>query len=150
VQPSGRHTPRRARPPWHMWGCRALVRGLFLLRCLRSEGAAGKGQAAAGLGAAGRRGTLPVAVGVLWYTSSLWYYNGFELSALQVCRSHVRPAREPPTWTVRTRGGISSPAGRRGLKEPFCADDPRPPSPDVHVQDGLNQSLRLCVMEMRS
>jgi len=29
-------------------------------------------------------GTLAVAVavGVLWYTSSLWYYNGFQLPAL--------------------------------------------------------------------
>jgi hypothetical protein len=27
-------------------------------------------------------GTLAVVVGVLWYTSSLWYYNGFQLPAL--------------------------------------------------------------------
>ncbi len=26
-------------------------------------------------------GTLAVVVGVLWYTSSLWYYNGFQLPA---------------------------------------------------------------------
>jgi hypothetical protein len=27
-------------------------------------------------------GTLAVVVGVLWYTSSLWYYNGFQLPGL--------------------------------------------------------------------
>jgi hypothetical protein len=27
-------------------------------------------------------GTLAVVVGVLWYTSALWYYNGFQLPAL--------------------------------------------------------------------
>jgi hypothetical protein len=27
-------------------------------------------------------GTLAIVVGVLWYTSSLWYYNGFQLPAL--------------------------------------------------------------------
>jgi hypothetical protein len=27
-------------------------------------------------------GTLAVIVGVLWYTSALWYYNGFQLPAL--------------------------------------------------------------------
>jgi hypothetical protein len=27
-------------------------------------------------------GTLAVVVGVLWYTSSLWYYNGFHLPRL--------------------------------------------------------------------
>jgi hypothetical protein len=27
-------------------------------------------------------GVLAVDVGVLWYTSALWYYNGFELPAL--------------------------------------------------------------------
>jgi hypothetical protein len=27
-------------------------------------------------------GTLAVVIGVLWYTSSLWYYNGFQLPAL--------------------------------------------------------------------
>lgn len=27
-------------------------------------------------------GTLAVIIGVLWYTSSLWYYNGFQLPAL--------------------------------------------------------------------
>ncbi len=27
-------------------------------------------------------GTLAVVIGVLWYTSSLWYYNGFRLPAL--------------------------------------------------------------------
>jgi hypothetical protein len=26
-------------------------------------------------------GTLAVVVGVLWYTSALWYYNGFQLRA---------------------------------------------------------------------
>jgi len=25
---------------------------------------------------------LAVVVGVLWYTSALWYYNGFQLPAL--------------------------------------------------------------------
>jgi hypothetical protein len=55
---------------------------LFLLRRLCREGAARSEQAPAGLGAAGRRGTLAVVVGVLWYTSALWYYNGFQLPAL--------------------------------------------------------------------
>jgi hypothetical protein len=27
-------------------------------------------------------GTLAVVIGVLWYTSALWYYNGFQLPAL--------------------------------------------------------------------
>ena len=27
-------------------------------------------------------GALAVVVGVLWYTSALWYYNGFQLPAL--------------------------------------------------------------------
>jgi hypothetical protein len=27
-------------------------------------------------------GVLAVLVGVLWYTSALWYYNGFQLPAL--------------------------------------------------------------------
>jgi Family of unknown function (DUF6529) len=27
-------------------------------------------------------GVLVVVVGVLWYTSALWYYNGFQLPAL--------------------------------------------------------------------
>jgi uncharacterized membrane protein HdeD (DUF308 family) len=27
-------------------------------------------------------GVLAVVVGVLWYTSALWYYNGFQLPAL--------------------------------------------------------------------
>jgi hypothetical protein len=27
-------------------------------------------------------GVLAVVVGVLWYTSALWYYNGFHLPAL--------------------------------------------------------------------
>jgi uncharacterized membrane protein HdeD (DUF308 family) len=27
-------------------------------------------------------GTLAVAVGVLWYTSALWYYHGFQLPGL--------------------------------------------------------------------
>jgi uncharacterized membrane protein HdeD (DUF308 family) len=26
-------------------------------------------------------GTLAVVIGVLWYTSALWYYNGFQLPA---------------------------------------------------------------------
>jgi hypothetical protein len=60
----------------------ALARGLFLLRCLCREGAARSEQAAAGLGAAGCRGSARLVVGVLWYTSALWYYNGFQLPAL--------------------------------------------------------------------
>jgi hypothetical protein len=27
-------------------------------------------------------GTLAVTAGVLWYSSALWYYNGFQLPAL--------------------------------------------------------------------
>ena len=43
-------------------------------------GAARAVPAAARLGAARRRGALAILVAVLWYTSALWYYNGYQLS----------------------------------------------------------------------
>jgi hypothetical protein len=39
----------------------------------------GADQAASRMGAAGSGRTLAVVVAVLWYTSALWYYNGYQL-----------------------------------------------------------------------
>jgi hypothetical protein len=52
---------------------------VLFLRCLRREGAAIANQAASRLGAAAAGGTLADVVAVLWYTSALWYYNGYQL-----------------------------------------------------------------------
>ena len=37
-------------------------------------------------------GTLAVIVGVLWYTSALWYYNGYQLLT---CKPETPPMSSP-------------------------------------------------------
>jgi hypothetical protein len=58
------------------------IAGCFFLRRIRRQGAPGAQPAAARLGAAGGRRDARLIVGVLWYTSALWYYNGYQLPAL--------------------------------------------------------------------
>ena len=59
--------------------CGALPGRLLLLRRVHRQGAARTLPAAARLGAASRRGALALIVAVLWDTSALWYYNGYQL-----------------------------------------------------------------------
>jgi Family of unknown function (DUF6529) len=40
-------------------------------------------------------GTLAIVVGVLWYTSALWYYNGYQLPHL------INPRGTAPARSVR-------------------------------------------------
>src|SRR5260370_827361 len=77
-----RALPARLRRAAHQrQGGGALDRGLFLLRSFVAKVLLVQSRRLPGwvLPAAG--GTLAVVVGVLWYTSSLWYYNGFQLPA---------------------------------------------------------------------
>ena len=62
-------------------GC-AFDRGLFFLRRLCGEGAAGPAPGGCRGGCCRLPGARSLWSSACWYTSALWYYNGFQLPAL--------------------------------------------------------------------
>ena len=64
-------------------------------------------------------GVLAVVVGVLWYTSALWYYNGFHVPALYTgpaSRKSMQVPVETPacgTPAVSRGAGIDLASGRQ-------------------------------------